>query len=1007
MDGLLTPVSTTYRAKDKAPLLEEVKPLRKDSKPDNSLNSPEDALEILRHEPGYQSLISVLQFLSRDQAGDGNAFNITKPSPLSAQLVQVLVSEIAPNYWTLLKEDSTSNKKRRSGFDLLLACLRSITAINAVLTRLRALIQEAKSDGAGKGKSDVSLNLGILLDLLCALLPGDDCVQQIWSSTIAGHQENPAKLRPLSQELLATFGSGRIISVTAEAEELAKNRRKADMDGNIDIWLADGSKYTQWLGRNIATLQSSEPSSEHKTKFASGLFAKALRLGYSDNLIKLTLSKLLLTKGADPERFALLLDDLPVMEQRKVLSSILKLFSQEYLDRLGSCESEGSSTLISAVTGALNSVVGFSDARKGHLVEWLTNSSGAGLGEGIGIRRAVLAALFQFTEKDYMTDVLEKSITQFGDQLYIKHSPTLQQEAHAQVLLLSAGYVYRRSPFKVASLLRRSVWMNAISNRLAATHQRARFLGMVVGEGLSALVEKDEKKRLNFQMDETNQTEGRWYKQLVHVSDQAGSIDPLIEPRRDTAPTRKANIQKPAKKPAPAPAPAIPKQPQQGFIIEELSDDEYEEDDDLVPYAKPDSDAEDSDDDPTLVTRNKPTAPVYIRDLIRYLRDIDNYDHQKLALTTAPTLIRRKASYGTEVAEHAEELASLLVGLQDKFEIDNFDDLRIQGMIALIAAQPKLMAPWFAKTFFDGDYSISQRASVLAVLGLSARELAGFETSTYSASASFPSKTLPDRIEQLWIGPNDKKQLEDQRMKSLKPLPPNALENVARDLVSDMLAPMAADAADSVAGPDVLKLSTFRSQLEGGNANAKVKYKTRTKPKIRSIPNTTAQLISVSFFSPLVARFQAALHSSSRTTRGVLFHPYLLGLYLKTLGLLVHAAGPSTLSLPEMTTELWGGLLLNTSIRAHAVGDLGVTQAILFALLALLDVNEDRMRDICRDMGREVVETQEWVATVFENTRGDGGGEENQVKMLSAAVLVRLREGIEKYQLLMVGDLIG
>jgi telomere length regulation protein len=33
-------------------------------------------------------------------------------------------------------------------------------------------------------------------------------------------------------------------------------------------------------------------------------------------------------------------------------------------------------------------------------------------------------------------------------------------------------------------------------------------------------------------------------------------------------------------------------------------------DDDIPGYAKPDSDEEDEDEDPTLVQRNKPTAPV-------------------------------------------------------------------------------------------------------------------------------------------------------------------------------------------------------------------------------------------------------------------------------------------------------------------------------------------------------------------------------------------------------------
>lgn len=553
--------------------------------------------------------------------------------------------------------------------------------------------------------------------------------------------------------------------------------------------------------------------------------------------------------------------------------------------------------------------------------------------------------------------------------------------------------------------MRSSAWLNTISNRLSAPHQRARFLGMVVGEALSNLVDKGE-KRLDFHIDETNSDEGKWYKGLTQVSDQIGPVGNFFsETANKPATTSKQPPRAPKQQP-PRPKPT-PKLPQKGFIIEELSDEELEED--LPSYAKPDSDEEDSDDDPTLIRRDKPKAPVYIRDLITYLRDTDSYDRQKLALTTAPALIRRKAGFGTEVSEHAEELASLLVGLTDKFEMENFDDLRAQGMVALIVAQPKMMAPWFAKTFFDGDYAISQRAAVLIVLGLAARELAGFETSSYATGpTAFPSKQLPERVERLFLTPADSSNSQ-LSSSSLKPLPHNALETVAKSLTSDFLAPLAASAADSATGPDVLKLSTFTSRLEDQQNNPKIKIKHKPRPRLRQIPNTTAQLLYTSFFLPLTARFQAALHtsSSSSRTRGILFHPYLLSLYLKTLALLIHASGPSTLSLPEMTSSLWR-LLLSTTVRAHAVGDLPVTQAILFGLLAMLDVNENRMRDLCQEMGKEVVEAQEWAAMVFQGLRGgDGAGEEADVKMLAAGVLVRLREEIEKFQMVMIGDLIG
>ncbi|KAL0468935.1 telomere length regulation domain-containing protein [Neurospora intermedia] len=1007
MNGLLTPISTSrLSANPNEPLLQEVGLKKETVKPNQSpgqrpLNSPEEALEVLRHEPNYDQLVATLRFLSHEDLA-GSTFSIKEPSPMTAKLVQVLVSEIVPNYWTLLNEDSHETKS--SALGLLLACLRSLTGVNAIIVRLRAWLQEAKS-GDGKSKRpDIAINLAVLLNLVCLLLKGNDSIRGIWKSATRTLNGN-LNTRMLSQELLSTFGSGRIISLTAEAIEHAKGH-KAEIDVN-NIWLANGPEYTKWLSQNIVKWQLTSPTSD-ETKLCAELFLKALRLGHSDTAMKCVLTRLLIAQGADNERFGLLLGNVPRSEQRKVLFSVLKTFAEDYLNRLGTSDIEGSNKMISAVAGAISAITKNDPERIAYLVEWLTGSSGAGLGDSIGIRRAVVAVVSQ--DRDSIVSVLEKSIAQIGDQLYIKHSPIVQQEVHVQVLLLSAGYVHKVSPLKLTLLMRSSLWLNAISNRLSSPNQRARFLGMVIGEGLSSLVDKGD-KRLNFQVEEMEVPDGKWYKSLVEIQDTLGSWDPLLNPQELTQ--KRTSSKRPPHKPAPI-------QPRtQGFIIEELSDESLSEQDDVVGYQKPDSDAEDSDDDPELVRRDKVKAPVYIRDLIRYLRDTDDYDRQKLALVTAPTLIRRKANYGTEVTDHAEELASLLVGLQDKFEMDKFDDLRLQAMVAIVVAQPQLMGPWFAKTFFDGDYSVSQRSLILTVLGLSAHELAGFETSEYAAAASFPSKSLPEKIERLFIsqGPSNAYQSSSS---SLKPLPHNALESVATSITSSFLAPLSAAAADLATGPDVLKLSTFKSRLpdhdDSNNAatseeqhisNPKIKIKSRTKPRIRAIPNTTAHIISTSFFDPLTARFQAALHSSVSRIRGIMFQPFLLALYLKTLALLLHAAGPSTLALPQMTGELWR-LLLSTSVRAQAVGDVGITQAVLFGLLTLLDVNEDRMRDVCQELGREVVETEEWVAGVFEGLRGgDEGGEEERTKMLAAGVLVRLREGVEKYRLMMVGDLIG
>jgi telomere length regulation protein len=237
--------------------------------------SPEDALEILRHEPDYDSLTSVLRFLSRHEAAGSSFPTIKLPSPLSAQLVQVLVAEIVPNYWALLVEDVHQSKD--SGLKLLLYCISSVAGVNAILVRLRALIQEARSEAADKARRpDISLNLGILLDLLCRVLHGDGWLLGAWRAATSG-SDGPARVRPRVQEIVATFGSGRIVSLAAEADEVAKANDPRKKDEGI--WPADSLQYTEWLARNIVKLALSGETAD-ETRLASDLFAKAMRLGH-------------------------------------------------------------------------------------------------------------------------------------------------------------------------------------------------------------------------------------------------------------------------------------------------------------------------------------------------------------------------------------------------------------------------------------------------------------------------------------------------------------------------------------------------------------------------------------------------------------------------------------------------------------------------------------------------------------------------------------------------------
>ena len=226
----------------------------------------------------------------------------------------------------------------------------------------------------------------------------------------------------------------------------------------------------------------------------------------------------------------------------------------------------------------------------------------------------------------------------------------------------------------------------------------------------------------------------------------------------------------------------------------------------------------------------------YIRDLIAGLRDTENYDRYRLALSTAASLIRRKAKFGTEVTDHIEELATQLVGLGDKFNIEKFAEMRLQGMIAVLVAQPLQMGQWFSRTYFNGEYSMGQRASILTTLSMGARELAGYRDEDAALTGAvvapeelFPSKKLPDKYHKIY---------------AIDAAPINTL---AKQLEKTMIQPMAIEAADKMAGPNALKVRTFSSRMEV------------EKKRKRAIPNELAKIVAEGFFFPLTGlwRIQA------------------------------------------------------------------------------------------------------------------------------------------------------
>ncbi|CAN9341425.1 unnamed protein product [Alternaria alternata] len=948
MTDFLTAVSTK-KVKSPEPLIQEVRSL--DIQEDALfVNSTESALGVLKNQPNRKTVNKVLSYLTTE------GFSLLLPEPLNASIAHQLINDTIPNYWRTIEGSIEVSK--------LEDILRNPTGLGHLNTRLHSLIADSRQKKAPGDARNTAEHIADTLEILSSVLSGYETSHRVLQDVLT-YGKNSTQRKLIWKEYLAQVASGRLLSIAAEAEDILK---KSDGFYQDAVWVADGKEYAAWLGRNIAILLERSSSSEEGLTAVIELCSKALSLGYTDRIVSSLFRALI--DNSSLERLPNLLSRMKTFEQRKYLNAIVVLVTKEYFSVENVRRDDASiavSSTVSSAAALFYTLIKDNDVLKEHLVLLLSRSTIPALDESLLCRRSALAALAKDDEK--LHTLLENLIKTFGDSVYIRHTPVLQQEALAQTLALCSGYVKRSQPMFLMMMAKSTYHVNGMSNRIGAASTRARFLGIAVGVAISKMVDKPE-LQLKFELEGAEAEEASWYQRLTEVDDRVGDITDFKTKRHDIAPAKKVQS-KPKSNPRMPKAPAITEV--QGPRVVEVMSDSEDEDADLMVYEKPDSDPEDDTDDPTAINRNKPTAPVYIRDLIAGLRDQENYDRHELALATAASLIRRKANFGTEVTDHLEELATLLTGLQDNSELEGFAQQRQQALIAVLLAKPAQMAQWFARSFFSGDYSLQQRIVMLTTLGLGARELAGMkDTSTNDlvpAKPDFPSKQLPPHLHKIYAEDNNAP----------------TVAKISSSMAREMLSPIASQAADQLSGPNILKVRTFSSRMEV--------EKKRHKP----IPNALAQIVADNFFFPLTGRWWLQIRANNDS---IYASTHLLPSFLQTLSLLLNASGPNTLALPQMTREYWDLLL---SVRGLASKDKNILNAVLFGFLMLLETNENKER-VATEQGKELMETQVWVRSVFEDL-GTGSEEDERVRVLAAGVVVRCQEVIEKYQRRMAGAL--
>lgn len=852
-------------------------------------------VELLEGQPSYDELCVALQDWTRDPI-------ISKPKLENYAVTRVLVTETVPSFWPVAQEGDRLQS-------LLKKSLASIEALEILLAHCHK-----------------PYNLGILQ----MILESDEL--QPWSIYVA-----------LAKDLNKTFGDEqtKIVMWSQYVNLLAGGRLLGTVSQTIlrfklgpevlrDVWLHDTTSFSCFLAQGVLrTIQQQKSSDERLVSYLSMFLTRSMSLGPSSPFVITLISGIV---SNEPQLMTLvtLLESSQSIQSRFV-RDMLDHLQSEYLfhptSRISLKGFQSDADRVGAVAYFLGHFV------NGLLMQHLELSfTSRASSYNLALRRALVVAFPTRARQDLMKKCLET----WANPTFIKLTSVLDQEALTESILLLGASLDIGS---LAMINRGPMIGDGVSNHLESTSDRIRFLGMIVGEAVTSRVIQDEKKRMIFDVPETRTAEANWWRSLIEIEDKMTGLEYL-----------RAGLVE-----LPDDLNVITAEPANEIDVSELLEDdliESSDDEEFQAMRVPDSDDEDSDDDPSLVDREKLRPPVYVRDLIKMLNNHESYKHVSMALRTAPTLIRRKQGFGTEVEDYAINLVQLFAGLRDNFDMENFQELRQNALRALVVVCPKTVCPYLTETFFTGDYSLQQRVIILSAIGLGSRELAGaLETAPEFKNLTI-SKPLPLALRQ---------QLD-------------SVTSIATTIQGELLQPLAMEAAETLSGPAALKVHRNTRRV--------------TRPTPRKVDNRLTTIVAEYILYPLLGRFQLHAGKMIEANASAFYEANLLAYYLRTVSLVLQVSSQST-ALNRLTAEYWDLLL---SLRTQT--DHQVLSALLFGFLILIDTNDSRR--LATDCAGKLIETSDYCEMIFNAVT------EDKVRQVAAGVMLKIREIIEQYQLLMM-----
>lgn len=523
-----------------------------------------------------------------------------------------------------------------------------------------------------------------------------------------------------------------------------------------------------------------------------------------------------------------------------------------------------------------------------------------------------------------------KLLASWGNSGLIYQEPVVRQEYRTHLLYCLCMQL---APSDVKSMINHPDFVTAISNRLSSLSDRVKYLGVYFADSVCRMAGEEKIFDMDISSVVLNLPEFKLTTADVLLSDE-DAWDILASPEVVEPPSEEVN------------------QIERAFQPISIADDTMS----------------DEEDDPTLNTAKSVVAPIYVRDLLAYLasdpsKDTQGYEKQNMALRTAPTLLRQKLHFGTEVAFYAEELMSILAALTNQYDEAEFETQKLNAMIAVVVSYPKVTGH-VCHLLLTGDYSLQQRMCLLSSMSLAARELRGYEDESVRSGfkqTDFPSKRLPEKLHRQYVALDN----TDYGYSSIESSIQHQLMNQASE-----------DARDQIHGGKVLRISLALTKK-----NNEVSHPSHISQEALVQFRKT---VSSSFFFPLVAVW----YESGGINIGP-YTPILVAHFVRTLSLILHAAYPAAANFNDMVGEYIG--LVCPLLQKVESGELQLIESIVTGLLLILDVCDAQF--LIQNYHTQLSTVESAVAEWWESLI------EDKVKSLCAGLLLKigqLRTDMEK-----------